>query len=127
MVHTSDLKVSLGGAAMEPWRIKYAGLTPGSAGLYQINLLLPDNPGTDPEIRVTAGDQTAAAGHLEEFAIRRQAGIHRARAVLECRRTNERQRAVAADRRAELLVSCGSRMNHQAFRVANVRQVRKQL
>ena len=62
MVRPGDLKVSLGGVALDWWRIKYAGLTPGSAGLYQINLLLPDNPGTDPEIRVTVGDQTAAAG-----------------------------------------------------------------
>jgi uncharacterized protein (TIGR03437 family) len=62
MVRVSDLKVSLGGVVMDWWRIKYAGLTPGSAGLYQINLLLPDNPGTDPEIRVTAGDQTVPAG-----------------------------------------------------------------
>ena len=62
MVRPGDLKVSLGGVALDWWRIKYAGLTPGSAGLYQINLLLPDHPGTDPEIRVTAGDQTAAAG-----------------------------------------------------------------
>jgi uncharacterized protein (TIGR03437 family) len=62
MVRTGDLKVVLGGAVLDWWRIKYAGLTPGSAGLYQINLLLPDNPGTDPEIRVTVGDQTAPAG-----------------------------------------------------------------
>ena len=43
MVRPGDLKISLGGTALEPWRIKYAGLTPGSAGLYQINLLLPDH------------------------------------------------------------------------------------
>ena len=61
-VRPSDLKVSLGGVALEWWRIKYAGLTPGSAGLYQINLLLPDNPGTDPELLVTVGDPTTAAG-----------------------------------------------------------------
>ena len=58
----SDLKVYLGGAAIEPASILYAGLTPGSAGLYQINLVLPDNPGTDPEIRVAIADQSSPAG-----------------------------------------------------------------
>ena len=58
----SDLKVFLGGAAINPASILYAGLTPGSAGLYQINLVLPDNPGTDPEIRVAIADQSSPAG-----------------------------------------------------------------
>jgi uncharacterized protein (TIGR03437 family) len=58
----SDLKVYLGGAAINPASILYAGLTPGSAGLYQINLVLPDNPGTDPEIRVAIADQSSPAG-----------------------------------------------------------------
>ena len=58
----SDLKVYLGGAALDPASILYAGLTPGSAGLYQINLVLPDNPGTDPEIRVAIADQSSPAG-----------------------------------------------------------------
>ena len=40
---------------MDPGLIKYAGLTPGSAGLYQINLYLPEGTGNDPEIGVTAG------------------------------------------------------------------------
>jgi uncharacterized protein (TIGR03437 family) len=58
----SDLKVYLGGAAIEPASILYAGLTPGSAGLYQINLVLPDNPGTNPEIRVAIADQSSPPG-----------------------------------------------------------------
>jgi uncharacterized protein (TIGR03437 family) len=58
----SDLKVYLGGAAIDAASILYAGLTPGSAGLYQINLVLPDNPGTDPEIRVAIADQSSPAG-----------------------------------------------------------------
>jgi uncharacterized protein (TIGR03437 family) len=58
----SDLKVYLGGAAIDPVRILYAGLTPGSPGLYQINLVLPDNLGTDPEIRVAIADQSSPAG-----------------------------------------------------------------
>jgi uncharacterized protein (TIGR03437 family) len=58
----SDLKVYLGGAAIDAASILYAGLTPGSAGLYQINLVLPENPGTDPEIRVAIADQSSPAG-----------------------------------------------------------------
>jgi len=58
----SDLKVYLGGTAIDPASILYAGLTPGSAGLYQINLVLPDNLGTDPEIRVAIADQSSPAG-----------------------------------------------------------------
>jgi len=58
----ADLKVSVGGAVLSPGLIKYAGLTPGSAGLYQVNLALPDNPGQDPEIRVAIADQSTPSG-----------------------------------------------------------------
>ena len=33
----------------------YAGLAPGFAGLYQINLKLPSDVPTNPEIRVVVG------------------------------------------------------------------------
>jgi len=62
MVSLSDLKVSLGGTAVDPILIKYAGSTPGSAGLYQINLMLPANVGTDPEVRVAVAGQSSPAG-----------------------------------------------------------------
>lgn len=62
MVRLSDLKVSLGGSAVDQVLVKYAGLTPGSPGLYQINLFLPNNLGTDPEIRVAVADQSSPAG-----------------------------------------------------------------
>jgi uncharacterized protein (TIGR03437 family) len=58
----SDLKVYVGGTAINPASILYAGLTPGSVGLYQIDLVLPDNLGTDPEIRVVIADQSSPAG-----------------------------------------------------------------
>jgi len=58
----SDLKVYLGGTAINPASIQYAGLSPGTAGLYQINLVVPDNLGTDPEIRVAIADQSTPAG-----------------------------------------------------------------
>lgn len=43
-------------------RVDYAGLTPGSAGLYQINLVVPFSPGVDPEIRITVGGVSSAPG-----------------------------------------------------------------
>lgn len=58
----SALQVSLAGVVVDSGLIKYAGLTPASAGLYQINLEVPGNPGTDPEVRVTIAGQSSPAG-----------------------------------------------------------------
>lgn len=55
------VKVALNGTALDPVRIKYAGVTPGSAGLYQVNLVLPD-AGADPEIVVSAGSSAGQGG-----------------------------------------------------------------
>jgi len=60
----SGIAVLLNGTPVDGSRILYAGVTPGSAGLYQVNLVLPDAPGTDPEIRVAMGPQTSRAGLL---------------------------------------------------------------
>ena len=49
------LKITLAGKTVDPIYIKYAGLTPGSAGLYQINLEVPAGTDPDPEIQITAG------------------------------------------------------------------------
>jgi uncharacterized protein (TIGR03437 family) len=57
-----DLKVYLAGSAVSSDRVFYAGLTPGSAGLYQINVVLPNVLDTDPEIRVSIGDQMSQEG-----------------------------------------------------------------
>ena len=62
MLAQASLMVTLDGKAVAPWDIKYAGVTPGSAGLYQINLYLPEGTGNDPEIQVTAGNLTAQTG-----------------------------------------------------------------
>ncbi len=56
------LKVLLDGSPVDPVYVKYAGLTPGCAGLYQINLLLPSGTGTDPTVQVTLGGQSSQAG-----------------------------------------------------------------
>ena len=59
---TADLKITLDGVPVDPGLIKYAGLTPGSAGLYQINLEIPPGAGNDPEIRVAAGNLPGTPG-----------------------------------------------------------------
>jgi uncharacterized protein (TIGR03437 family) len=58
----ASLKVYLGGVALDTAHILYAGLTPGFAGLYQINMVLPNNLGSDPEVLVAIGDQSSPAG-----------------------------------------------------------------
>ena len=49
---TPGFGVWLNGAAVDPSRILYAGVTPGYAGLYQINLKLPGDAPPNPEIRI---------------------------------------------------------------------------
>lgn len=62
LANASTLQVLLNGAAIDPSFVKYAGVTPGSGGLYQINFILPPGCGTDPEIRISDAGQTSAAG-----------------------------------------------------------------
>lgn len=56
------LQVTLNGTAVDSKLILYAGVTPGSAGLYQINFYVPAGTGDDPVIGVTAGGQPAQTG-----------------------------------------------------------------
>src|SRR5579883_129108 len=56
------LQVTVGGTPLDPSRILYAGLTPLSAALYQINLILPNSLPDDPEIRVFVSGQGSQAG-----------------------------------------------------------------
>ncbi len=58
----ANFKVLLDGAAVDAGAIAYAGLAPGFAGLYQINVKLPDSTGSTPEIRIGVGDQIGKAG-----------------------------------------------------------------
>ena len=62
MAALASLKVALNGTTLDPARIKYAGVTPGSAGLYQINIVLPDGAGSDPEFLVSVGNLPAQTG-----------------------------------------------------------------
>lgn len=62
IVAMPTLKVTLGGKPVDPMLIKYAGLTPGSAGLYQINIEIPDDTPSGAEITVAAGGSTPQTG-----------------------------------------------------------------
>ena len=58
----SEFQVLLDGVPVGPDRIAYAGVAPGFAGLYQINLRLPDALPPNPEVRLKLGDETSPAG-----------------------------------------------------------------
>lgn len=62
LTHLSDLTVLLDGVAVDQNRIAYAGVAPGFAGLYQINVKLPDSTGSNPEIRVSIANQASRPG-----------------------------------------------------------------
>jgi len=57
-----SLSVSLDGAALPAYLIKYAGVTPQSIALYQINIELPATLGENPQIQVTVGTQSSLPG-----------------------------------------------------------------
>jgi len=61
IVDRTSLRVTLNGVAVDPARILYAGVTPGCAGVYQINLYLPENLPDDPELRLFVGDAVSQA------------------------------------------------------------------
>jgi uncharacterized protein (TIGR03437 family) len=60
----SDFRVLLNGSPVDPARVLYAGSTAGFAGLFQINIKLPDDAPPNPEIRVKTADQISAAGRM---------------------------------------------------------------
>ncbi len=57
-----QLKLSLGDTELGPERIWYAGVTPGLAGVYQINVQLPESLGANPEIVAAMAGQGSAPG-----------------------------------------------------------------
>lgn len=57
-----SLRVTVGTAVLSPERILYAGITPGWAGLYQINMRLPDILESNPELKAAVADQKGASG-----------------------------------------------------------------
>lgn len=58
----SEFRVFLDGLVVEPSNILYAGVTPGFAGLYQINLRLPATVGKNPEVRLAVGEELSPSG-----------------------------------------------------------------
>ncbi len=49
---TPGFQVWLNGAAVDPPNVAYAGVTPGYAGLYQVNLILPGDTPSNPQIQI---------------------------------------------------------------------------
>jgi len=55
----AQLQVLLDGVPCPPGSILYAGLAPGFAGLYQINLQLPHDSPPNPEIQLSIGEDSS--------------------------------------------------------------------
>jgi len=61
----ADFKLVLDGVAAGPGVVAYAGIAPGFAGLYQINVILPKSTQANPEIRIGFGKDLSPSGiHL---------------------------------------------------------------
>ncbi len=58
----SGFSLLLNSKPVDASRIAYAGAAPGTAGVYQINLLLPDVLDPNPEIRLSTTERTSPAG-----------------------------------------------------------------
>ena len=58
----ADFQVLLNGAPVPAGHIGYAGLAPGFAGLYQVNLQVPEAVPPDPELRLAASGQSSPPG-----------------------------------------------------------------
>ena len=62
VARAAELRIQIEGRAVEPENILYAGLSPGFAGLYQINLRLPPDTPANPEIRMGFGEISSQPG-----------------------------------------------------------------
>ncbi len=59
IVAAKQMQILLNGIACPAANVLYAGLAPGFAGLYQINLILPTPLPLNPEIRIAIGAQVS--------------------------------------------------------------------
>ena len=65
LLRMPEFTVLLDGVHADPSLIAYAGIAPGFAGLYQVNVTLPAGTGPNPEIRIGYSDALSPAGiHL---------------------------------------------------------------
>lgn len=62
LVPGANLSILLDGTPVDPSAIQYAGVAPGFAGLYQINLKLPGSTGQNPEIRLQLDGASSIPG-----------------------------------------------------------------
>lgn len=62
MKRIAEFQVFLNDVVVEASRILYAGVTPGYAGLYQVNLWLPDKLDANPRIRLAIGPRESPPG-----------------------------------------------------------------
>lgn len=62
VVQSASFTIQFNGVAVDPGAILYAGVAPGYAGLYQINLILPANVGGNPQISIGYPDAMSPAG-----------------------------------------------------------------
>ncbi len=60
----SQFQILLNGVALDSARILYVGAAPGTAGVYQINLLLPDDAPQNPEIRIATIERISPPGRV---------------------------------------------------------------
>lgn len=58
----NDFQITLDGNPVDRSDIFYAGAAPGFAGLYQINMRLPENAGRNPQIRIAIRDTISPEG-----------------------------------------------------------------
>ena len=57
LIPESNFQIMLDGLPVPPEDVQYAGIAPFYAGLYQINVQLPEGTSENPEIRVACGGQ----------------------------------------------------------------------
>jgi uncharacterized protein (TIGR03437 family) len=69
---TGALQVLLNGKALDSKAVPYAGLTPGFAGLYQINFYLPGDCPANPLIQIAMGGQLSANNVILPVAVSSQ-------------------------------------------------------
>jgi uncharacterized protein (TIGR03437 family) len=64
LCNMQEFSVWIAGTPIDSGLILYAGVTPGYAGLYQVNVRLPAKFTPNPEVRVAIGTSVSAAGIL---------------------------------------------------------------